>query len=525
MRGRPLHAQPSVTALPVPERPSHRGAAETGYAVGGPVPQVAPSIPVEPPSGAGSVSQLPALGDVPQAVVDYRLAGEIKRQVAKRMYEWRKTAAGPVNRASWEQRSRDWINEAVALASDAAAAKRGMSPTAAEDAALAQAVFDMLHRAGRLQPYLDRADVEDILINGHDQVWLDLGREQLVQVAPVADSEEELLELLRDLARNTEAGQSERTISTASPFLALRLADGSRLQAVTAVSGDRTYVTIRRHGVQSADLADMVRLGAISETLRAFLGACVDARKNVMIVGPQRAGKTSLMRAMLRRFGPDERFATIESEFELWAHTSGYFRQVVPMEARESNGERGSDGRPVGEISMLDLMYRALRMSLSRIVVGEVRGPEVTAMMQAMTNGQGGNLCTLHATTPQMVFDRIAELYLEAGNNRSEQLAYRQAANGLDFIVFVTMTDETRIGGRRHRYVSHVLEVTGLGEHGRPATNVIFEPGTEFGEPRAVPRRRPACIDDLQRAGFPAHLLDDAYGTWTQPLELKVRPQ
>jgi pilus assembly protein CpaF len=514
VRGRPLHPEPFA-----PPAPRWSSPPDPATRLKGPYPGPVPPQPPQPPGTVGSAQ---VLGEVPQAQVDYQVAGEIKRQVTKKMHEWRKSHAGEVSAASMEQRSRKWINDAVALWSDGAAALRGTSPTAAEDAALAQAVFDMLHRAGRLQPYLDRDDVEDILINGHSDVWLDLGDKRLVKVPPVADSEEELLELLRDLARNTEAGQSERTISTARPFLALRLADGSRLQAITAVSGDRTYVTIRRHGVRDADLRDMVRLGTISESLRAFLEACVKAQKNVMIVGPQRAGKTSLMRAMLRCLDRDERFATIETEFELWAHANSYFRQVVPLEAREPNGERGPDGRAVGEITMLDLMYRALRMSLSRIVIGEVRGPEITAMLQGMSNGQGGNLCTLHANSPQMVFDRIAELYLEAANNRSEQLAYRQAANGLDIIVYISMTDETKIGGRRHRYVSHVLEVTGMGENGRPATNTIFEPAPELDEVRAVPRRHPACINDLRRVGFPSHLLDQSVDTWNGPLKLMV---
>ena len=80
-----------------------------------------------------------------------------------------------------------------------------------------------------------------------------------------------------------------------------------------------------------------------------------------------------------------------------------------------------------------------------------------------------------------MVFDRIAELYLLAQANMTEQLAYRQAANGLDFIVFVGSVDETQIGGHRHRFVSHVLEVTGIGEGGRPATNTIFSPAARSG--------------------------------------------
>ncbi|QKV90405.1 CpaF family protein [Streptomyces sp. NA02950] len=474
-----------------------------------------------PGVAAGSAGQHQVLGAaVPSLVVDRDAVALVKDRVARQVTDFRK-ASPMVGVDTVEQRARNWINEAVAEWSDAAAAERGVSPTAAEDAALRRAVFDELFRAGRLQQHLDNPQVENVFINGHDEVWLDLAGGQRVRAERVADSEEELRELLRRLASG-DGGQSERTLTTASPMLALRLADGSRLQAVTEVS-PRTYVTIRRHRVQDADLEEMMRLGMVSPTLSAFLSACVKAEKNVLIAGPQAAGKTSLMRAMLKEIGPDERFATIETEFELYAHKNGFHRQVVPMEARESNGERGPDGRLIGEITLMDLMYRALRMSLSRIVVGEVRGPEIVAMLQAMTNGQGGNLCTLHASDPGVVFDRIAELYLLAQGNMSEQLAYRQAANGLDFIVFVRMLDESKIGGQRHRFVSHVLEVTGVGEYGRPATNAIFTPGEEFGEVRAVPRMPPSCLADLRRVGFQDHLLNGAYDSWAgQPLSLKV---
>ncbi|NEB68363.1 Flp pilus assembly complex ATPase component, partial [Streptomyces fulvissimus] len=120
------------------------------------------------------------------------------------------------------------------------------------------------------------------------------------------------------------------------------------------------------------------------------------------------------------------------------AHRNGYHTQVVPMEARESNGERVG-GRAAGEITPLDLMYRAKRMSLTRTILGEVRGPEITAMMQAMTSDRPGNMCTMHASEPHAVFDRIAELYLLARGNFSEQLAYRQIANGLHFVVFLSV--------------------------------------------------------------------------------------
>ncbi|MFJ3714116.1 CpaF family protein [Streptomyces sp. NPDC090053] len=500
MLGRPLHPDPSVRPAPL-ARPNLGG-----------------SWPVQS-SGhhQGSAAQT-AGAPVPAPAVDHAVARHIKTQVSKQLEALLKTNK-TMSQDSQEQRCRSWINEAVALWSDATAAERGISPTAAEDAALSRAVFDLLFRAGRLQPYLDDPRVENILINGPSDVWLDFGQGQRERVAPVADSEEELLEMLRELGRSGE--QSEQNISTAQPMLARRLADSSRLQAITAVS-PKTYVTIRRHRVQHADLNDMIALGAVDSTLAAFLSACVKAEKNVMIAGKQAVGKTSLLRALLKEFPAEERFATIETEFELFAHTNGYHQQVVALETRESNGEMGMDGRGAGEITLLDLMPPALRMSLERIVVGEVRGAEVVAMMQALTNGKGGNLCTIHARRPDIIFDRIAELYVLAQSNLSEQLAYRQIANGIDFIVYVDMVDETKIGGSRHRFVTHVLEVTGMGESGRPATNEVFAPAPQFGEPRAVPRMHPACLDDLRRVGFPAALLDERSGTWQAPLKLKV---
>ncbi|MFF9244591.1 CpaF family protein [Streptomyces sp. NPDC014776] len=497
LRGRPLHADPTVTPPPGPPRQARQGH----------------STP------AGSASSAQPLGtSVPRVMVDYKVARHIATQVARQREELLKTTP-EVDRATEEQHCLHWINEAVALWAHAQGAERGVSTTPQEEDALRRAVYDLLYRAGRLQPYLDDERVEDIFIQGPDEVWLDYGDGERKMVGPIADSEDELLELLRELAR--DSGLSERTISTANPTLALSLKDGSRLQAITGL-GPKTYAVIRRHRVSQAGLDDLVGLGTIDPILRDFLGACVRAEKNVMIAGKQKAGKTTLLRAMLKEFDPECRFATIQTEDELFAHTNGYHRQVVSLVARESNGEKDAAGRGAGEVTLLDLMHPALRMSLERIVVGEVRGPEVVAMMQALTNGAGGNLCTIHARRPDIVFDRIAELYALAQENLSEQLAYRQIANGLDFIVYVSMTDETQIGGRRHRYVSHVLEVTGIGESGRPATNAVFAPGLDVGEVRAVPQMDPACIDDLRRVGFDSSLLQQRRGLWKEPLPLLV---
>lgn len=505
MRGKPVHADPTVRPQAGGQPITSRWQAQLKGRNG---------------AGSASASQVPAPGTgVPRALVDPRVAQQIKVLVAKKREELLKSEP-TLDKASEEQRCLGWINDEVALWSSAAAAERGVSPTAAEDDALRRAVYDLLFRAGRLQPYLDDPRVEDIFINGPDEVWLDYGDGERQRVGAIADSEEELLELLRELAR--DSGHGERTISTANPLLALSLKDGSRLQAITDVS-PTTYAVIRRHRVRSADLEGMVALGTIDPILVEFLRACVKAEKNVIIAGKQKAGKTSLLRSLLKELDPDERFATIQTEDELFTHQDGYHNQAISLVAREGNGEVSANGRSAGEVTLLDLMHPALRMSLERMVVGEVRGPEVVAMMQALTNGAGGNLCTIHARRPDIVFDRIAELYALTQGNLSEQLAYRQIANGLDFIVFVSMIDETKIGGRRHRFVSHIVEITGVAESGRPATNDIFAPNLALGEERAVPTgTHPECIDELRRVGFNSEYLQYSRGAWAQPLPLKV---
>jgi Flp pilus assembly CpaF family ATPase len=450
------------------------------------------------------------------------VARRLKRRVANDLHEQlsgtTSTDSPTADPDSLRQRGRALIDESVARWSDDYSRTHGIAPTHDEDRALAEAVYDLLFRAGRLQPYLDDPDIENIVINGCDSVWISRADEPLQPVPPIADSDTELIELLQDLARRHGGG--ERMLSTAHPTLALRLEGGMRLQAMIAVT-PRPYVAIRRHRVASATLGDMVRLGSIDSTLASFLAAAIRARKNVMITGTQGVGKTSLLRAMAAEIPAHERIGTLETEYELWLHELGRSQQIVPMEAREGNGER-VDGRAAGEISIGDLIPHALRMTLTRIIVGEVRSSEVVPMLRVMTNGEGGSMCTLHARAPHMIIDRIAELCLEYGPRMTDALAYRLTANALDFVVHLEMVDETALGGRRHRFVSHVLEMTGLGEHGRPAMNTVFAPRPEAAEARAVPHTPPACLDDLRRAGFDPRLLDSPGGTWQGPLGLMV---
>lgn len=366
---------------------------------------------------------------------------------------------------------------------------------------LADAVMDALFGMGRLQPLIDDPEVENIEVNGCDQVWVAFADGREVRAEPVASSDAELIELVQALV--TRTGQSERSFSTASPVLHLRLDDGSRLTAMAWVT-PRPVIVIRRHRVRDASLAQMVAWGSMSEAVADFLGAAIRAGKNVVVTGPQNSGKTTLLRALAAEFPPMERFATIEREFELHLHELERHPRVVAMEARLGSSERDASGRASGEVTLSDLVVDALRMNVRRVIVGEVRGPEVLPMLNAMSVGDG-SMCTLHARSAAKSLDRIVNLCLEQGHGMTDSFAFRAAADGIDFIVHLALRHDASTGGERHRFVAEVLEVDGIGESGRPVTTSVFVPGPDG---RAVPSHHPRCLPDLVSHGFDPGLLD-----------------
>ena len=385
--------------------------------------------------------------------------------------------------------------------------------TVDEEFALADAVINALFGLGRLQPLIDDPAVENIEVNGCDKVWVAYADGREHQVDPIADSDDELIEMIQSLV--TRTGQAERTFTTASPSVHVRLEDGSRLAAM-AWTTPRPQLVIRRHRVRDVDLDDLVQLGTVDDVLAPFLRSALRAGKNIIVTGLQNAGKTTLLRALANEFGPHERFATIEREYELLLHDlPERHPRVVAMEARLGSSERDTRGRAAGEVTLSDLVVDALRMNLRRIIVGEVRGSEVLPMLHAMATGDG-SMCTVHSRSAEKAFDRIVTLCLSDGAVMSDALAYRMAAGAIDFIVHVTLLDETELGGKRHRFVSDVLEIDGIGEGHRPVTTRVFGPGPDG---RAVPMHHPRCLPELRRVGFDASLLEQRQGMWPRPID------
>ncbi|WP_432049915.1 ATPase, T2SS/T4P/T4SS family [Verrucosispora sp. NA02020] len=200
----------------------------------------------------------------------------------------------------------------------------------------------------------------------------------------------------------------------------------------------RPYAAIRRHTLMDVSLEDLRdRYGAMDELICQFLKAAMAAGLNIMVAGLADAGKTTLLRGLAQEIPDREQFVTLEESRELGLHTTGRHRWAMSLEAREGHGTRGPDGRPAGEVTITDMIPLTLRMSVQRIIVGEVRSREIVPMLQAMATSKG-SLCTIHARHPRAVMDRVIELALQHGPEMTAELARRMAAGAIDLIVCPT---------------------------------------------------------------------------------------
>lgn len=366
----------------------------------------------------------------------------------------------------------------------------GRAPLEAEEEeAVAAGVHAALFGVGRLQPLLDDPEIENIDINGCDNVFVSYADGRELPVEPVADSDDELVDLIQVLG--AYSGLSSRPFDTANPQLDLRLPDGSRLSAVMDVCR-RPSVSIRRARLGKVFLSDLIGNGTILPDLGSMLQAAVAARKNLMIAGSTNAGKTTLLRALANEIPPGERLVTVERALELGLDQFPELHpNVVAFEERLPNAEG------VGGISMAELVRRSLRMNPSRVIVGEVLGDEIVTMLNAMTQGNDGSLSTIHANSAQEVFNRISTYALQAQERLPVEATQMLIAGAIDFVIFVEKRNDYHRGGTLRRYVSSVREVTGV--DGRVLSSEVFAPGPDG---RAMPRAAISCIEELLECGY-----------------------
>ena len=362
-------------------------------------------------------------------------------------------------------------------------------PDSAEEQELADGIHAALFGVGRLQPLLDDPQVENIDINGCDRVFVGYADGREVIMPPVAETDEELIELVQILG--AYSGLASRPFDTANPQLDLRLPDGSRLSAVMGVCA-RPSLSIRRARLSKVSLDTLVENESMTPELAGFLSAAVGARKNLMIAGATNAGKTTLLRALANEIPPHERLITVERALELGL---GEFEDLHPNVVAFEERLPNSEGQ--GFISMAELVRRSLRMNPSRVIVGEVLGDEIVTMLNAMSQGNDGSLSTIHANSSIEVFNRICTYAIQSQERLPTDATMMLIAGAIDFVVFVERRNEYGHGGRLRRVISSVREVNGV--DGRVLSSEVFASGQDH---RAVPAAPVACLDELVAAGY-----------------------
>jgi Flp pilus assembly CpaF family ATPase len=391
-----------------------------------------------------------------------------------------------------------------------AALANGRPPMSAEaEEQLRRSLLDAFTGLGDLQPLIDDEGVENIDVNGAENVFVTYVGGRRVRMGPVASSDAELADMLRKVAASL--GVQERRFDPGLPRLNLRLPGGHRLAAIMEVS-TRPALSIRRPRHARVSLQDLITLGALDDGLAAFLAACVRARKNMVIAGETGSGKTTLLRALAAEIPPDERLITIENALELGLHEDRERHpNAIALEARQANIEGE------GELPMALLVQRTLRHNPSRVIVGEVLGDEVVSMLEAMSQGNAGSLCTIHSVSPEYTFRRMAMYAAKSAMRLPVEVTYQMIEGAVDFVVFLhqhTECDQRTGQRRRVRYVASVLEV--LEADGRSiASNQIFRPEPALGG-RAAPYTPPRCLDDLVLEGYDPSLFHQPEGWWVR---------
>jgi len=294
---------------------------------------------------------------------------------------------------------------------------------------------------GPLEPLLADPTISDILVNGHDTVYVER-RGQLERTDVRFANDQHLMKIIDKIVSRVG-----RRVDESSPMVDARLPDGSRVNAIIPpLAIDGPAMSIRRFAVVPLKADDLVRNKSMTPQLAELLGAMVRARLNILISGGTGSGKTTLLNILSASIPVRERIVTIEDAAELQLQQP----HVVRLETRPPNIE----GK--GEIAQRSLVRNSLRMRPDRIVLGEVRGAEAFDMLQAMNTGHEGSMATVHANTPRDALARLENMIGMAGMPLSAKAMRQQIASALSAVVQVA-----RLADGKRKIVS-VSEITGM---------------------------------------------------------------
>jgi pilus assembly protein CpaF len=418
-----------------------------------------PNAPKGTPAAAGR----PKVNVTPSAAPK---VDEARKSLMKAMPETRAAEAGPVdkdkrrkqrlsdiklelhkalldnlNLAALESASEAELRNEINAIANESLEEMGIVLNRDERQSLSQDLFFEVTGLGPLETLLKDESVNDILVNGPQQIFVE--RDGKLQLTDITFKDEK--HLLRIIDKIVSA--VGRRVDESNPYVDARLADGSRFNAmVPPIAVDGSLVSIRKFKKDKLGIEELVKFGAFTEEMAAYLQAAVSTRLNVIVSGGTGSGKTTTLNALSGFIDDAERILTIEDTAELQLQQT----HVGRMESRPPNVE----GK--GGVSQRDCLKNALRMRPDRIIVGETRGEEVIDMLQAMNTGHDGSMTTIHANSARDGVSRLENMIAMAGIEMPLKAMRSQISSAVNLIVQASRLQD---GSRR---MTSITEITGM---------------------------------------------------------------
>jgi pilus assembly protein CpaF len=339
--------------------------------------------------------------------------------------------------------NKEGVREQVGVVVERIVGEEGIPMTVAERERLIEEVLDEVFGLGPLEPLLKDPTISDILVNGYDSIYVERGG-RMVETNVRFKDQAHVRMIIDRIVSNIG-----RRIDDSSPIVDARLADGSRMCAVIPpLSLIGPVLSIRRFGKKLLTTEDLLKNETLTTGMLDFLGACTEARLNIVISGGSGSGKTTMLNTLSRFVPEEERIVTIEDTAELQIQQS----HIVRLETRPMNIEGA------GSITQRDLVINALRMRPDRILVGECRGPEALDMMQAMNTGHDGSMTTCHANSAHDAFSRLETMVMMASANIPDKVVRQMLSSAVHLVVHCTRLND---GSRKITGIAEVLEPEG----------------------------------------------------------------
>ncbi|WP_333683636.1 CpaF family protein [Pontibaca methylaminivorans] len=422
---------------PTPQQPAAAAPATPPTATGG------------PQAGAATAAMRPRTPSSEAAVGPTRaaepFAADKGRRRRERMAELKldlhRALLDNLNLAALEHASEKDLRAEIAAIAGEILDEKGVSLGREDRQQLNSELYDEVTGLGPLEALLKDDSISDILVNGPHQVFIERGGR--LELSDIGFKDER--HLLRIIDKIVSA--VGRRVDESNPYVDARLADGSRFNAmVPPVAVDGSLVSIRKFRKDKLGITDLVRFGAFSEAMAAYLEAAVATRLNIIVSGGTGSGKTTTLNALSSFIDHTERILTIEDTAELQLQQI----HVGRMESRPPNVE----GK--GEVSARDCLKNALRMRPDRIIVGETRGEEVIDMLQAMNTGHDGSMTTIHANSARDAVSRLENMIAMAGIEMPIKAMRSQIASAVHLVVQASRLQD---GSRR---MTSITEITGM---------------------------------------------------------------